>query len=157
MKKNVLLCSTLFVFFVFALGSVSTADAEKLLSREEAVRARFALKREKLAEVVAKKRVLIEDSILTRIQEQMRIKEERILAQQAAAEQAAAQASAENHVSGSASPEALTEAQNPVQEPPVAEVAPAAQPEAVSGASVTTGASQVVTGASYVVSGASLH
>jgi len=125
----------LFLILLLAAGCVSLSvsenvSAESVFSREEAVRAHFALKREKLSEIVAKKRALIEESILMRIREQEKVKEEKANSEAAAV----------------STPEPEQDVEAVSEMPDVSVTDP--ETEVVTSASVVTGATQVVTGAS---------
>lgn len=68
MKKFIVFCIALLMIGIGTTQTVTTADA--LFSKDEVVRKRFALKRERLAEVVSKKVDHVEKSIKKKLKEQ---------------------------------------------------------------------------------------
>lgn len=69
MKKFILFCIALLMIGV-GTTQIGSTTAEAAFSKDEAVRERFALKRERLAEVVSKKIARVENSIKTKLKEQ---------------------------------------------------------------------------------------
>lgn len=77
MKKFILFCMALLM--VVTGMTQNTQSAEAAFSKDEAVRERFALKREKLAEVVSKKVAHVENSIKKKlkVQEEKKVKKQK--------------------------------------------------------------------------------
>ncbi|WP_206911668.1 hypothetical protein IGL98_002869 [Enterococcus sp. DIV0840] len=68
MKKFIVFCIALLMIGIGTTRTINTADAA--FSKDEAVRERFALKRERLAEVVSKKIAHVENSIKKKLKTQ---------------------------------------------------------------------------------------
>ncbi|MGX7265767.1 hypothetical protein [Enterococcus crotali] len=144
MKKFIVFCIAFLMIGIGTTQTINTADAA--FSKDEAVRERFALKRERLAEVVSKKIAHVENSIKKKLKDQEKKKvqkQEAEKSQKEVAKKAEAETTASQAVAQEA--QAAEEAQAVVAEqaavqPPVEGQAPqtpenAAAPEVVSGAS----------------------
>ncbi|WP_348920851.1 hypothetical protein [Enterococcus rotai] len=142
MKKFIVFCIALLMIGIGTTQTVNTADAA--FSKDEAVRERFALKRERLAEVVSKKIAHVENSIKTKLKEQEAKKvqkqkeeaEKKEAATKAEEEKVASQAAAQEAANEQAAGSGQATAQQPVEQaqPPLAPET-VEEPEAVSGAS----------------------
>ncbi|MEI5994636.1 hypothetical protein [Candidatus Enterococcus mansonii] len=111
MKKFIVFCIALLMIGIGTTRTVDTADAA--FSKDEVVKARFALKKERLAEIVSKKIAHVEQSIKTKLKEQEAKKvqkqkeEEKKATEKKEAEEKAAEAKAEHETA----PNTVTENQ----------------------------------------------
>lgn len=143
MKKFIVFCIAFLMIGIGTTQTITTADAA--FSKDEAVRERFALKRERLAEVVSKKIAHVENSIKKKLKEQEKKKAQKQEAeknQKEATKKAEAETTANQNQAAAQTAQAAEEAQpeqaavqQPIegQTPQISENE--AAPDVVSGAS----------------------
>ncbi|MFD1900576.1 hypothetical protein [Enterococcus termitis] len=142
MKKFILFCIALLMIGVGTTQMGSNADAA--FSKDEAVRERFALKKERLSKIVSQKIARVENSIKTKLKEQeikknQKQKEEAKKAAEKQAEEKAAESQAQNAEAQAAEQQAQVE----VEQPPAVY-----QPEEAAPVEENTGGAEAVSGAS---------
>ncbi|GGC93474.1 hypothetical protein [Enterococcus wangshanyuanii] len=103
MKKFILFCIALLMIGV-GTTQIGSTTVEAAFSKDEVVRERFALKRERLAEVVSKKIARVENSIKTKLKEQeiKKAQKQKEEAKKAAAKKVEAETKAENEAQAAA-------------------------------------------------------
>ncbi|EOI05033.1 hypothetical protein UAY_00507 [Enterococcus moraviensis ATCC BAA-383] len=142
MKKFILFCMAL---LMVGMGMTqNTQSAEAVFSKDEAVRERFALKREKLAEVVSKKVAHVENSIKKKlkVQEEKKVKKQKEENEKkAAAKKAEEEKVASQQAAAQAIENEQAAATEQIEEQPIEQAQVPVAPENPQGAEAVSGAS----------------
>lgn len=136
MKKFIVFCIALLMIGIGTTQTLNTADAG--FSKDEVVRARFALKRERLAEVVSKKIAHVENSIKKKLKEQeaKKVQKQKEETEKKAAAKKAEEEKVVNQIAAQDVEKEQTATQQPIEDTQVSPV-----PENVEAAEAVSGAS----------------